>query len=308
MLGLPSLELSFDCHANRPGRLRAANLASGRSLLYSLPGHAALPSHADGERHKNVNLKSITKSLINQAIAPWGMELAYTHALARLADYDCAESLRGAEDAHAWLRSLPVRTVLDIGANTGQFASKVRELLPEAFIYSFEPLRDPYASLLSRMEGDRLFRAFNFAVGAQDARATIHRSQYSPASSLLPMHELHRDAWPQTADAVTEEIEVRRLDSFGIEPQPELLVKIDVQGFEDKVIEGGRETLGRAAYVITEVSFARLYEGQPLFEDIYRLLTALGFRYRGALAQLLDPREGRPLQADAFFAREGGGG
>lgn len=248
-------------------------------------------------------LKRIIKGLINQATKRWGMKLAYAHDLARLADYDCAETLRPTADAHAWFRHLPIRTVLDIGANTGQFAAEARRLLPEADIYSFEPLRGPYASLLSRMKDDRRFRAFNFAVGAEDSRVSLRRSVYSPSSSLLPMLDLHRAAWPQTSDAVTEEVEIRRLDSLGIETQSELLVKIDVQGFEDKVIEGGRELIGRAAYVITEVSFARLYEGQPLFEDIYRLLTAMGFRYRGALAQLIDPRDGRPLQADAFFAR-----
>ena len=241
-----------------------------------------------------MKLKRIAKSFINRAVGPWGMELAYTHVPAR------------PEPGHDWLGSLPIRTVFDIGANAGQFAAEIRSLLPEAFIYSFEPLRDAHASLVSRMGGDERFRAFNFALGAEDSRALIHRSKFSPSSSLLPMLELHTAAWPHTGEDATEEIEVRRLDSLGIEPESELLVKIDVQGFEDAVIAGGRETLARAAYVITEVSFARLYEGQPLYEDIYRLLTAMGFEYRGSLSQLLDPRDGRPLQADAFFAREGG--
>ncbi|MDQ3918983.1 MAG: FkbM family methyltransferase [Acidobacteriota bacterium] len=240
-----------------------------------------------------MNLKRIAKGLINRAVRPWGMELAYTHVLER------------PELRRDWLKSLPVRTVLDIGANTGDFAAEIRDLLPEAFIYSFEPLRDAHAQLVSRMGGDGRFRAFNFAVGAEDSRAVIHRSAFSPSSSLLPMLDLHTEAWPHTAEAATEEIDVRRLDSVAVEEEPELLVKIDVQGFEDKVIEGGRATLARASYVVTEVSFARLYEGQPLFEDIYGLLAGMGFAYRGSLWQLPDPRDGRPLQADAVFVRNG---
>jgi FkbM family methyltransferase len=240
-----------------------------------------------------MNLKRIAKGLINRAVKPWGMELAYTHVLER------------PELRRDWLRRLPVRTVLDIGANDGDFASEVRDLLPEAFIYSFEPLGEAHAALLARMRGDARFRAFNFALGAADARAIIHRSNFSPSSSLLPMLDLHTEAWPHTAEAAAEEIEVRRLDSLGIEAEPELLVKIDVQGFEDKVIEGGRGTLAGASYVVTEVSFARLYEGQPLFEDIYGLLAGMGFAYRGSLWQLPDPRDGRPLQADAVFVRAG---
>lgn len=238
-----------------------------------------------------MNLKKIAKSFINRTVRPWGMELVYSHVLER------------PEIRRDWIKNLPIRTVLDIGANTGQFASEIRELLPDAFIYSFEPLPDAYTSLVSGMRGDGRFQAFNFALGETESRALIHRSEFSPSSSLLPMLELHTAAWPHTVEADTQEIDVRRLDSLSLELEPDLLVKIDVQGFEDKVIEGGRTTIGRAAYVVTEVSFLRLYEGQPLFSDIYRLLSGMGFEYRGNLWQLPDPRDGRPLQADAIFVR-----
>ncbi|HEX8336357.1 MAG TPA: FkbM family methyltransferase [Pyrinomonadaceae bacterium] len=242
-----------------------------------------------------MNLRRIAKGFVNRAAGRWGMELAYKHVLER------------PELRRDWLKRLPVRTVLDIGANDGDFAAEIRELLPEARIYSFEPLPDAHAALVARMRGDGRFRAFNFALGAVDSRARINRSSFSPSSSLLPMLDLHTQAWPHTAGGAAEEVEVRRLDAQQLDAEPELLVKMDVQGFEDKVIEGGRETLGRAAYVVTEVSFARLYEGQPLFEDIYRLLSGMGFAYRGSLWQLPDPRDGRPLQADAVFVRAGAG-
>ena len=112
---------------------------------------------------------------------------------------------------------------------------------------------------------------------------------------------LHRAAWPYTAEAGTEEIELRRLDAVDLPIEPSLLVKIDVQGFEDKVIVGGRNTIGAAACVVTEVSFQRLYEAQPLFDAIYRMLRDMGFEYRGNWEQLPDPRDGKLLQADAIF-------
>ena len=239
-----------------------------------------------------MKLKRIVKSFINRAVKPWGMELAYSHTLAE------------SEARRDWMTRLQIRTVLDIGANTGQFASYIRDLLPDAFIYSFEPLSDAYAALVKRMRGDIRFRAFNFALGDRDSRTVIHRSNFSPSSSLLPMLELHVAAWPHTVEAGTEEVEVRRLDSLRIEPEPELLVKLDVQGFEDKVIEGGRQMLAQANYIMTEVSFAELYEGQPLYEDLYSRLVGMGFNYRGNLNQLTDPRDGRPLQADAFFIKD----
>lgn len=238
-----------------------------------------------------MHLKRIARRLINRAVKPWGMELAYTHVLEQGAF------------RRDWMRSLSIRTVVDIGANTGQFATEIRDLQPDAFIFSFEPLPDEHAKLVSRMRGDSRFRAFNCALGDHDSRAVIQRSNYSPSSSMLPMLDLHTATFPHTEQTATVEVDVRRLDSVGLELEPEVLVKMDVQGFEDKVIEGGRLTLARAKYVITEVSFARLYEQQPLYEDIYRLLAEMGFNYRGSLFQMPDPRDGRLLQADAFFTR-----
>ncbi len=238
-----------------------------------------------------MKLTRIAKALNNRMVKPWGMELAYSHLVIR------------PESRLDWLKNLRIRTVLDIGANTGQFAAKIRSILPDAFIYSFEPLRDAYASLLSEMRQEPDFKAFNFALGDKDAKTLIHRSAYSPSSSLLPMLELHRAAWPHTDQVGTEEIEVRKLDNLDLDLEPGLLVKIDVQGFEDRVIAGGRATVGAAACVITEVSFQMLYGGQLLFDDIYHVLREMGFEYGGNWEQLPNPHDGRPLQADAIFIK-----
>jgi FkbM family methyltransferase len=239
-----------------------------------------------------MKIKKIAKGLINRMVQPWGLELAYSHVLNR------------PEVSRDWLRGLHIRTVLDIGANIGQFAMEIRDILPEAFIYSFEPLRDAHASLVSEMRGDSKFKAFNFALGNQDSRAVIHRSSSTDSSSLLPMLDRHKEAWPYTAGSTTEDIEIRRLDSLNLTGEAELLVKIDVQGFEDRVIAGGQDTISRAAYIITEVSFQMLYDGQPLFDDIYQILKGMGFDYGGSWGQLPDPRDGRPLQADAIFIKQ----
>jgi FkbM family methyltransferase len=238
-----------------------------------------------------MKLKTTAKAIINRIVQPWGMELAYSHLVIR------------PESRHDWLKNLRIRTVLDIGANTGQFAAEMRSILPGAAIYSFEPLRDAYASLLSQMKREPAFKAFNFALGDVDAKTLIHRSRYSPSSSLLPMLELHKSAWPHTDEVGTEEIEVRQLDTLDLFLEPSVLVKMDVQGFEDRVIAGGRTTINAAACVITEVSFQMLYEGQPLFNDIYRMLRAMGFEFGGHWGQLPNPNDGRPLQADAIFIK-----
>ena len=68
-------------------------------------------------------------------------------------------------------------------------------------------------------------------------------------------------------------------------PPPRLL-KIDVQGFEGHVVAGATETLERTRYCITEVSFKPLYEGAPLFDEIYDAFVGRGFRLAGLAGEL----------------------
>jgi hypothetical protein len=98
---------------------------------------------------------------------------------------------------------------------------------------------------------------------------------------------------------------MERLDALApaLALSPPLLIKIDVQGYEDRVLRGGEETVKRAQVLIVETSFQRLYEEQALFEDVFRLLSGWGFRYAGALDQLLNPRSGEALQQDSIFVK-----
>ena len=79
-----------------------------------------------------------------------------------------------------------------------------------------------------------------------------------------------------------------------------------MQGFESQVIRGGKKTIDRAPIVVIETSFVELYEGQPLFADIYDQMRKLDFTYSGSLGlgQLRSPTNGLPLQQDAIFLRK----
>jgi len=218
-----------------------------------------------------------------------------------------------AEGNFGWLGPYRIGTVIDIGANEGQFAREIHAILPEATIYSFEPLQDCCDALRRTMRDVANFRAFPWALGDRDASVEMHRSDFSPSSSLLPMGQLHKDVFPHTQATHAETVTVRTLDGVmaDLEVTGGLLVKIDVQGTEDKVILGGRQTLARAAVVITETSFQELYEGQSLFAAIHDLLSPMGFQYAGMLGpQRKNPADGSVLQADAIFvnpSRRGGG-
>ena len=204
-----------------------------------------------------------------------------------------------------WIRELGLATVLDIGANTGQYALTAREVFPSARIISFEPLPDCFAELTRRMKSDPNFTALNIGLGDTPGELNIQRNEFSPASSFLPLNDTHKTAFDFARRTQPVAVRVERLDDVAkklalVSPY---LAKLDVQGFEDRVIRGGETTLRGAALLIVEMAYEPLYDGQPLFREVYDQICALGFAYRGALDQLHCPRTGKLLQADGVFMK-----
>ncbi len=205
-----------------------------------------------------------------------------------------------------WVQQLGIRTILDIGASVGNFAFTVRPLFPMATIYSFEPLPDQFAELQQNMVGVERFHAYNLGVGDQDTEMVIHKSQHAPSSSFLTMGDLHKRSFPTTAP-VTNNVPVKVVRLDGLQGEMNLvaplLAKIDVQGYELHVLRGGEQTLRQAKALIIETSFQPLYEGGPLFADVFDVVTGWGFTYQGAVDALEDPTNGVLLQEDSLFVR-----
>lgn len=204
----------------------------------------------------------------------------------------------------SYFSTLGIRTVIDVGANTGQFSKEARDTLPSAQIHSFEPLPDCYEQLCESFKGDALFTAYNCALGENTGLVSMNRSSYTPSSSLLTMSEIHKKLFPHTAHETKTRIRIERMDDAlsQVALTPPMLLKIDTQGYEDRVLAGGPETLAKTDAVLIEASFVSLYADQPLFANIYTLLTAKGFIYRGALQQKRGPT-GEILFEDALFIR-----
>jgi len=212
---------------------------------------------------------------------------------------------KGIDTKLTWLRQYEIKTILDIGANTGQFAHKINKIFPNANIYCFEPLEDCYQELVNNCREFNSFQAFNCAIGNETGEIEIHRSEYSPSSSLLPMADLHKESYPHTRNEIIEKVKIMRLDDVGNDLQinKPLLIKIDVQGFEDKVIAGGIELISQADILLLELSIEPLYKEQVLFNEIYRKVVDVGFKYQGNYSQLLNPKDGRILQVDSIFVK-----
>jgi FkbM family methyltransferase len=235
---------------------------------------------------------SLIRTIIKKPLNALGVDLVRYHPQYSLGQY-------------AYISSLNIQTVIDVGAHTGEFARMIADILPGATILSFEPQRNEFKELEQNLRAIANSRAFQFALGDRSETLELHRSDYSQSSSLRKMTDLHREAFPESAGERPERVEVRRLDEVLAESdlQPEVLLKIDAQGYEDKVLAGSPRTLARSKAAIIEVSFRELYEGQPLFDSIYRTMHDANFSYVGNLYQLVHPIDRSVLQADALFVK-----
>ncbi len=234
--------------------------------------------------------------LINTVLHFFGLELHY---------YESNEYLIS-KGRYKWIQEIGINTVLDIGANSGQFATLIHKIIPSASIYSFEPLQGCYQKILKLKKQIPKLICFNIALGEKNESALINRSEFSPSSSLLPMEELHKVAFPYTATTTSELITIMTLDSMSdqIEFRDKILMKIDVQGFEMNVLRGAVSVLSKVDVLIIESSFKKLYKDQPLFSEIYSYLVTKGFIYQGNFDVIIHPLTGEYLQVDAIFVKE----
>ena len=215
-------------------------------------------------------------------------------------------ALQQLRERDKWLKQLNIKTIIDIGANEGQFVSHIRKVIPNARIISFEPLKEAFQILTQNTIEDKQVECYNYAIGNSNEAQIIYKNDFTQSSSLLKMHDEHKKAFPFTDTEIKqEEINVRTLDSLYSELKIEepCLVKVDVQGYERNVILGGQEALKKVKIIIIEMSLKEMYEGEALFDEIYNMLIRLGFTFRGVYDQLRSKNNNEIVQCDGIFIR-----
>ena len=216
-------------------------------------------------------------------------------------------AVRVVERLREMLGGVAWRTFLDVGSAHGGHSVAALLAFPGIRAFAFEPLPDVF-EVLTRVAADRpAISPLPLALGREETAARIHRSRSSGSSSLLPMLDAHPEHFPGTEVTGGEEVRVRSLDACieagTVSVERPALMKIDVQGFEDRVIEGAERTLGRIDALIVEMSLVPLYDGQVLLPDLRRRIEALGFTWRGQFDEGRSFTTGEVVQVDGLFTR-----
>ena len=153
--------------------------------------------------------------------------------------------------------------IFDIGANKGDYSILCRQISSKAKIYAFEPVCDTFKKLVSNIKNMGII-ANNFAFGNEVGFSTINVYEKDTLSSMISFQNEYLNK-----DFKSIEIEVKTGNSFlndNLEIYEISLLKIDTEGFENKVLNGFDKFFGKINVIQFEYGLANLSSKYFLFD------------------------------------------
>jgi FkbM family methyltransferase len=166
-----------------------------------------------------------------------------------------------------WEKQLSGATVIDIGANVGEFSRFVAKRAK--MVLAVEPDRDNLPSLRQNLSGLNV-RIVQKALWKEKAELEFYSAASDADSSLIKPQE-YKESYRVEAvplDDLTEEFGLGEI----------LLIKADAEGAEPEVLDGAMRTLERTHYIAIDCGLER--NGEDTFEACTRRLESAGFTVR----------------------------
>ncbi len=191
------------------------------------------------------------------------------------------------------LHNLQLKNVLDVGANEGQFTSYIKSIYKDVHCIMVEPNKncEPY---LSKINAVPHYIALSNKVG----EVKMYFQKDNPIGTGASIYKENTTFYDNCIERVVRCSTLDECCYFGDSTID--LLKLDTQGSELDIIEGGLETVKRCRYILIEASLIQYNEGAPLIEDTFNVLTSLGFH---AISLISQHRfgDGYPFQIDFLF-------
>ncbi|GEO09929.1 FkbM family methyltransferase [Segetibacter aerophilus] len=218
----------------------------------------------------------------------------------RIVDYPTGEHKKIVD----LLKLKKIDLVLDIGANEGQYASYLRTIGYKGAIISFEPLNGVFEKLQIKASKDPLWSCHQLALGDKEETTIINVSENSQSSSLLEVKSFDYGVKSGMNYVSEQQVTVKTLDSLFAEITKgynNIYLKLDVQGFEKKVLDGAQESLQSVTGVQFEMAFEELYKGEFLFNDVIDYLKERSFHLCALKNGFHNQETGKLYEADGIF-------
>lgn len=209
-----------------------------------------------------------------------------------------------------------IRSVLDIGAYQGNMTEEFLAIFPRAVVYAFEPQLESFSVLQSLQEiSEGKIIPFNVALGNIDDEVEMFcfSGENYPSmpdgrsSHIVDFSNEFKKKHPSILNSNKEIVQMEKLDSIfgksGIELSPDILIKIDAEGYEEEVIRGGKKLFSKCKFCFLEIYLISVFEKGTTFKGVTSLLNELGLFYAGNLSQALSKEDGICM-IDALFIRK----
>lgn len=195
-----------------------------------------------------------------------------------------------------WINALQldhVHWIVDVGACHGDFSQAATAMFPDADVLLVEPSIHLHEELARRCaERKARWHLAKCALAQMRGSALLHVDPHrQDIASLAGFSEDYLRANPSAKDTERLECEVRTLDDLCEEyriPAIDLL-KVDVEGFEFDVLQGGQKMLSTARAVVIELSLIRQSDSADALERMLRLLRDAGLHIVDVLPSYYDP-------------------
>jgi FkbM family methyltransferase len=201
-----------------------------------------------------------------------------------------------------------LNTIIDVGANKGQFANRIRALGWRGKIMSFEPLIEPFKLLEKQAEKDPKHFVYQYGLGDENIDTEINvASNHGASSSILEFNPSVSEAFSITTVS-KESVRIRKIIDVYSELSLDLeksLLKIDTQGFEKQVLKGAGELLEKIPILLLEVSMRKVYMNEPLILELLNFLDSKGFELRDIEPSVF-ATPSQPFQCDIMCLRKRG--
>ena len=203
------------------------------------------------------------------------------------------------------LDHLAISLVLDVGANTGQYGARLRRAGYGGRIVSFEPLAEAHRRLRAAAAEDDAWQVpAPLALGDAETPLTLNRAAASDMSSALDLTAEMAGLLDDAAVVARETAPQARLERIWpdhVRAGDRVLLKIDTQGYDDRVLAGAAGVIGRLSAIQLELSIVPVYEGQSDWREMVDRLDALGFSPVLFLPGYFNRSTARLIEMDGVF-------
>lgn len=174
--------------------------------------------------------------------------------------------------------------ILDVGGHTGDFCKQAKYYFPRAdfFIIEGNPICEQYIKELGIPYTIKI-------VGKEKKETIFYKTKKNPRSSG---HSLYKEITPDYGDEflIEEKVKQYTIDTI-FEVANFDLIKIDTQGSELDILEGGQRICKQAKGILLEVSIEKYNEGAPLYNEVVDFMENFGFLEKDTLYEFYTTTE-----------------